>query len=167
MQLVHPGRKSHTTWVGFVHGHGRQPRRDRPDFGDRTEVAWIAHQMQARHVAQRVRHSLQPGFQCFPTERLPQTFIDREPRLLSFQTPQNRRPRNYVAASVCEVTNIGSRHVLMNFDGTRGAYSCEGKKASVNKTWNFVFILVRLEGLPSECTSGNTTEWGLPHLKSR
>src|SRR5258708_19039803 len=36
VQLVHPRRETHAARIDLVDGHGRQPCRDRPDFGDRT-----------------------------------------------------------------------------------------------------------------------------------
>ena len=65
--------------VDLVDGHGRKPGGDGAHLGDRAQVARVAHQPQARDVAQRVRHPLQPCLQRFAPERAPQVFVDGDP----------------------------------------------------------------------------------------
>src|SRR5579864_1946917 len=79
VELVHPPGVADPAWIDLEDGDRRQLRRDGSHFGDRPEVARVAHQAQAGDVPQRVGYSLQPRLKSLAAERAPQRFVDGDP----------------------------------------------------------------------------------------
>ena len=71
MELEHARREADTSRIDLEDRHGGQLRGYRPHLRHRAEVARVAHQAQARHVAQRMRDSLQAGLERLSAERAP------------------------------------------------------------------------------------------------
>src|SRR5213076_2829925 len=71
MQLIKACREPDPTRVHLEDSDCRHLGGDRAHLRHRAEVAWVAHEAQARDMAQRMRHPLQACLQCLLAQRGP------------------------------------------------------------------------------------------------